>query len=73
LTGKLLEKIKVPAKNVTSCAFGGAKLEVLYITTARKGNSEEELKEFPLSGGLFKINAGVKGVIANYFGESGKK
>lgn len=32
-TGALLEKIKVPAPHVTSCAFGGKNLETLYITT----------------------------------------
>jgi sugar lactone lactonase YvrE len=73
ITGKMLEKINVPAKNVTSCAFGGDKLDVLYITTARKGNSEDELKQYPFSGGLFKIKPGVTGVIANYFGENTRK
>jgi sugar lactone lactonase YvrE len=69
LTGKLLATIKVPSKNVTSCAFGGDKLDILYITTARKGISDEELKQYPLSGGLFKVKPGIAGVEANYFGK----
>lgn len=73
LSGKLLEKVNVPAKNVTSCAFGGDKLDVLYITTARKGNTEEELVKFPLSGGLFKIRPGVSGVPATFFGQNQSK
>jgi len=73
ITGKLMETIKVPAKNVTSCAFGGDKLDILYITTARKGNSEEELKQYPLTGGLFKIKPGVRGVQAFYFGQNETK
>jgi sugar lactone lactonase YvrE len=72
-SGELLDSIKVPAKNVTSCAFGGDKLDVLYITTARKGNSEEELIKYPLSGGLFKIKPGVYGVEAFYFGQKATK
>jgi sugar lactone lactonase YvrE len=32
--GRLMEIVKVPAVNVTSCAFGGQDLDVLYITTA---------------------------------------
>ncbi|MCD6355244.1 MAG: SMP-30/gluconolactonase/LRE family protein [Prolixibacteraceae bacterium] len=66
-TGKLLKKIDVPAKNVTSCAFGGADLATLFITTARQGTSDEELNKFPNAGGVFKIKPGVKGVEAFFF------
>jgi sugar lactone lactonase YvrE len=66
-TGKLLRTIDVPAKNVTSCAFGGADLETLFITTARTSTSEEELKIYPNAGGLFKTTPGVKGVKAYFF------
>ncbi|QGY48127.1 SMP-30/gluconolactonase/LRE family protein [Maribellus comscasis] len=66
-TGKLLRKIEVPAKNVTSCAFGGDDLETLYITTARQSTTKEELEKFPHAGGVFKTNPGVKGVKAYYF------
>lgn len=58
-TGKLLERITIPALNVTSCAFGGRNLETLFITTARAGMSEEQISRFPESGGLFKIKPGV--------------
>lgn len=68
-TGRLIEKITVPAPNVASCAFGGADLSELYITTARAGLSEEELKKYPDSGSLFVCRPGVKGVKANYFGK----
>ncbi|WP_332461401.1 SMP-30/gluconolactonase/LRE family protein [Paenibacillus tianjinensis] len=66
-TGKQLAKVEVPAKNVTSCTFGGDALDELYITTARDGMSEEELQRWPLTGGLFKFKAGVQGVEANIF------
>ena len=33
-TGELMQKIDVPVKNVTACAFGGENLDILYITTA---------------------------------------
>ena len=66
-TGTLLEKIEVPAHNVTSCAFGGANLETLYITTARLDMTDEELERFPLAGSLFKVNPGVNGVKSNAF------
>lgn len=66
-TGQLLQKIIVPAPNVSSCAFGGKNLETLYITTARAWVSEEKLKEFPLSGGLFAVKPGVRGVPAEFY------
>jgi sugar lactone lactonase YvrE len=67
LTGELLQKVKVPAPNVSSCAFGGKDLETLYITTARAWVNPERLKEFPLSGGLFSVKPGVRGVSAEFY------
>lgn len=67
LTGEMLGKINVPATQVSSCAFGGRDLKTLYITTARKSLSEDELKAFPLSGGLFAVEPGVQGVPAHFF------
>lgn len=68
-SGKLLQTIDVPVKNVTSCAFGGQELDILFITTARQGLSNEDLKKYPNSGGIFAVRPGVKGIKANFFGE----
>ncbi|MHA4809409.1 SMP-30/gluconolactonase/LRE family protein [Flavitalea flava] len=62
LTGELLGIIKLPAPNITSCAFVGKDLDQLVITTARENLSEEELERYPHSGGLFIANPGVKGL-----------
>ncbi len=59
--GELLEKIDVPAPNVTACAFGGADMQTLFITTARQEMSPEALAEYPLSGGVFQVNTTVPG------------
>lgn len=67
--GELIRKIEVPAKNVTSCAFGGNDLGTLYITTARESTSDEDLQKFPHAGGVFKIRPGVKGVKAFFFND----
>ena len=67
LTGELLQKVIVPAPNVSSCAFGGKNLETLYITTARAGLNADKLKAFPLSGGLFSVKPGVHGVPAEFY------
>lgn len=66
-TGKLLKKVEVPAKNVTSCAFGDDDLETLYITTAQQNTSDEELQKFPHAGGVFKTRPGVKGMKAFFY------
>ncbi len=66
-TGELLRKIDVPAKNVTSCAFGGVDLKTLYITTAGGGLSEEDKKKYPDSGCLFQVKTETKGVKSYYF------
>jgi sugar lactone lactonase YvrE len=48
--------VKLPAANVTSCAFGGPELDQLFITTAAgPGRS---------AGALFNCPAGIRGLPA---------
>jgi len=61
-TGQLLEQIQVPAKNVSSCVFGGKNMDELYITSARKELDEATLTEYPLTGGLFRLQTKVEGM-----------
>lgn len=61
-TGKVVERIAVPAPNVTSCAFGGPDFRDLYITTARIGLKEDALHRFPHAGGLFVARPGPSGL-----------
>jgi len=61
-TGRLLEQIPIPALHTSSCVFGGKDMHELYVTSARKGMSEEGLKKYPLSGGLFKVTTNVEGM-----------
>ena len=60
--GRLLEQIPMPVPQPSSCIFGGADLNELYVTSARKGLSQEKLQEYPLSGGVFKITTNVTGI-----------
>ncbi|HSI76269.1 MAG TPA: SMP-30/gluconolactonase/LRE family protein [Lunatimonas sp.] len=62
-TGKVVDKIEVPAPNVTSCAFGGPDGNQLLITTARENMSSEKLAEFPQSGSVFSALLPVKGAM----------
>jgi sugar lactone lactonase YvrE len=66
--GKLLDQFAVPALHTSCPVFGGKDMNELYITSARKGMSEAELIEYPLSGGLFKIETNVTGMPTFTFG-----
>jgi sugar lactone lactonase YvrE len=66
-TGRRVAKISVPAQRVTACAFGGPRLDQLYITTARTGLDEAQLARQPHAGGLFCVEAGVGGLPAGEF------
>ncbi|HEX7994643.1 MAG TPA: SMP-30/gluconolactonase/LRE family protein [Streptosporangiaceae bacterium] len=58
--GRLTGVVRVPAANVTSCAFGGPDLDTLYITSAAgPGRS---------AGALFSCAPGVRGIPAFPFG-----
>jgi sugar lactone lactonase YvrE len=65
-TGELLQKIDVPAKNITSCAFGGKNLDILYITSASIDMTEKDGLAFPEAGKLFSVKPGVNGIKANF-------
>lgn len=61
-TGKHLATIQLPVSQVTSVAFGGPRLDQLYITTARVGRDTE-----PQAGGLFCVETGIQGIPACEF------
>ncbi len=67
LSGEELERISLPALNVTSCAFGGPDLEDLFITTASIGLTEEQALQFPEAGMLFCCRPGAYGLPAHSF------
>jgi sugar lactone lactonase YvrE len=66
-TGRALERVSMPVSQVTSCCFGGNRLDRLYVTTARSGLSPDALSKEPLAGDLFEVQTGVKGLATNEF------
>jgi L-arabinonolactonase len=60
--GKIDRVIEMPVSQPTSCCFGGRRLDVLYVTSARQNMTPDELTKQPLAGGLFAINVGVSGL-----------
>lgn len=55
--------VSVPdAPHTSSAAFVGPDLDILVITTAQEGLSEEKRRRHPLSGSIFVAHPGVRGV-----------
>lgn len=66
-SGEQLAEIAVPASQVTSVAFGGPAFEQLFITTARRDLTADELQKEPQAGGVFLTRPGVRGVAEPLF------
>jgi sugar lactone lactonase YvrE len=67
-TGNLLETINLPAPQISSCAFGGPNLDLLFITSAQENMIADELQKYPESGNLFVRKMKVKGTLPFKFG-----
>jgi sugar lactone lactonase YvrE len=65
--GRIDRVVELPVPRPTCVTFGGADYDTLYITTARAWLDEEQLAKAPLSGGLFALRPGVKGVADSPF------
>jgi sugar lactone lactonase YvrE len=57
--GKLDRSLAVPVKKPAMCAFGGANLDTLYVTSIRPGG---DISDQPLAGGVFALQPGVQGL-----------
>ena len=58
--GRLDRSLSVPVKKPAMCAFGGANLDTLYVTSIRPAGVD--LGDQPLAGGVFALNPGTKGL-----------
>jgi xylono-1,5-lactonase len=65
--GTLAQTNPMPCPNITKVAFGGADLRTVFVTTARKGMSEEALAAHPLAGGVFTFRVDVPGLPQHQF------
>ncbi len=66
--GKIECEVRLPVPRPCGCIFGGENLDVLYITTARETLTPEQISQYPLSGSLFAVNPGVRGIPETPFG-----
>ncbi|KAB0569947.1 SMP-30/gluconolactonase/LRE family protein [Pseudomonas palleroniana] len=55
--GRLDRSLSVPVKKPSMCAFGGSRLDTLFVTSIRDDHSEQSL-----AGGVFALNPGAQGL-----------
>jgi xylono-1,5-lactonase len=60
--GERIAELKLPVQRPTSCAFGGADLDRLLVTSASIGLSDGDKATQPQAGGLFLLEPGVSGL-----------
>lgn len=60
--GKVDKVIEMPVQRPTSCCFGGKDMDILFVTSASRDLSPEELAKGPQAGALFAIPMEVKGL-----------
>ncbi len=60
--GTEIASIPCPCPNITSCCFGGADHDQLWITSARVGMNEKRLEQSPDAGSIFVATPGARGL-----------
>jgi sugar lactone lactonase YvrE len=65
--GKLEREIRLPVELVTCMGFGGENLNDLFITTAWYDLSDQQRKDQPLAGDLFRVQTDIKGIAEPLF------
>jgi sugar lactone lactonase YvrE len=66
--GEVLQRVDLPALQITCMAFGGEDMQSLVVTSARNGLSAKQLAQYPASGCVFLLRPGVAGVLPKTFG-----
>ncbi len=61
MDGSLAERVDLPSSQISSCTFGGERLDRLYVTSAADGVEEPE------AGALFEVVTGRHGIAAQHF------
>lgn len=57
--GRLDRSMALPVRKPAMCAFGGPRLDTLYVTSIRPAG---DLSDQPLAGGVFALSPGVQGL-----------
>ena len=65
--GALDRSLELPVKKPSMCAFGGKRLDTLYVTSIRPARLED-LASQPHAGAVFALRPGVQGIAETPFG-----
>ena len=65
--GRLDRSLAVPVKKPSMCAFGGSRLDTLFVTSIRPGDDQDPQS---LAGGVFALRPGVQGLPETQFNHS---
>jgi sugar lactone lactonase YvrE len=60
--GRLVSELELPTRRITSCAFGGTSLDVLFVTSAARPGRDDAL-----AGAVFETRPGATGRLPNRF------
>ncbi len=60
--GALQARVDLPVPQVTCACFGDKALDRLYVTTAKEHMTQDEVRRYPQSGGLFVADVGKQGL-----------
>ena len=60
--GEVLERIATPVSRPTCPAFGGSRLDHLYLTTGWQGMPQDERSNEPLAGSVLVAAPGIRGI-----------
>ena len=59
--GKLVDTVKMPARDITKMTLGGTDFKTAYVTTATKDMDAAAMKQFPDAGSLFSFASPAAG------------
>ena len=65
--GQKRREIFFPDEQTSSCIFGGANMDELYVTTAWNTLSDEARRRQPQAGSLYRVRPGTSGLAATRF------
>jgi sugar lactone lactonase YvrE len=65
--GSIEREITLPVQCPSSVAIGGKNLDELYITSARSDLTQEQRRAQPMSGDIFRLKVGIRGIPEPYY------
>ncbi len=65
--GQMIGALQTPVTQVSCVAFGGPKLDMLLVTSARQGMSQSQLAAEPSAGNMFVYQTIQKGLLENIY------